>query len=129
MKLRLILLTLFCLLGLAIIAGPIARAFNPFEDVCTTDKAKNNSSACKIDPTKDPITGNEGVFIKIARIFAIVTGVASVIVIIVGGLGYITSSGNAEKITHAKSMILYAVIGLIVAALAQALVVLVLSKL
>ncbi|MCL2094672.1 hypothetical protein FWH13_00965 [Candidatus Saccharibacteria bacterium] len=47
-------------------------------------------------------------------------GVLSVIFIIVGGIRYITSGGDAEKVKKAKNTILYACIGLAVAILAGA---------
>lgn len=45
-----------------------------------------------------------------------------VIVIIIGGVTYMTSSGEASKVKKAKDTILYAIIGLIVCALAAAIV-------
>lgn len=53
------------------------------------------------------------------NIFSWVVGVAAVIMIIIGGLKYITSSGDSNNITSAKNTILYAIIGLIIVALAQ----------
>ena len=44
----------------------------------------------------------------------IVAGVIAVVVIIIGGVSYITSQGDSVKLTRAKNTILYAVIGLIV---------------
>lgn len=41
-----------------------------------------------------------------------IAGIVAVIVIIVAGLNYITSQGDSGRITKAKNMILYAVIGL-----------------
>lgn len=46
----------------------------------------------------------------------------AVIFIIVGGINYMTSAGDASKIEKAKKTILYAAIGLIIAALAFAIV-------
>ena len=46
----------------------------------------------------------------------------AVIFIVVGGINYMTSAGDAGKIQKAKSTILYAVIGLIIAVLAFAIV-------
>jgi len=48
--------------------------------------------------------------------------VVAVIMIIIGGFRYITSGGNDTSITSAKNTILYAVIGLVIVALAQVLV-------
>jgi hypothetical protein len=42
--------------------------------------------------------------------------------IIIGGLRYITSGGRDTGVTSAKNTILYAIIGLIIVALAQLLV-------
>jgi hypothetical protein len=48
--------------------------------------------------------------------------------IIFGGLRYITSGGNDSSVTGAKNTILYAIIGLIIVALAQVLVRFTLNK-
>ena len=49
-------------------------------------------------------------------------GIVAVIVIIIGGINYMTSSGDAGKVDKAKKTILYGVIGLIICALAAAIV-------
>lgn len=49
-------------------------------------------------------------------------GIVAVVVIIIGGVGYMTSNGDASKVKKAKDTILYGVIGLAVAALAFAVV-------
>ena len=49
-------------------------------------------------------------------------GIVAVIVIIIGGIGYMTSNGDASKVKKAKDTILYGVIGLAIAALAFAIV-------
>ena len=51
-----------------------------------------------------------------------ITGIIAVIFIIIGGVQYMTSTGDAGKITKAKNTILYAVIGLVVVILAFAIV-------
>jgi hypothetical protein len=62
------------------------------------------------------------------KIFSILIGVVAVIMIMVGGFKYITSGGDSSSISSAKSTILYAIIGLVVAALSQAIVFFVLKK-
>lgn len=49
-------------------------------------------------------------------------GIVAVVVIIIGGITYMTSSGDAGKVKKAKDTILYGVIGLVVVALAFAIV-------
>jgi heme/copper-type cytochrome/quinol oxidase subunit 2 len=55
----------------------------------------------------------------VINIFSIVVGVVAVIMIIVGGFKYIVSNGESSAISSAKNTIIYAIIGLIIVALAQ----------
>ena len=52
----------------------------------------------------------------------------SVIMIIVGGIRYITSQGNQQQLQSAKNTVLYAVVGLVVAIAARAIVMLVVDS-
>ncbi|MBA3757246.1 TrbC/VirB2 family protein [Candidatus Saccharibacteria bacterium] len=65
---------------------------------------------------------------SVINLLSAIVGVIAVIMIIVGGLRYITSGGNDTSVTSAKNTILYAIIGLIIVALAQVLVRFTLSK-
>ena len=56
--------------------------------------------------------------ITIANFLVGLTGALSVLFIIVGGLQYITSAGNEERMETAKRTLLYAIIGLIAVVLA-----------
>lgn len=51
-----------------------------------------------------------------------ILGIVAVIVIILGGVQYMTSTGDAGKVKKAKDTILYGVIGLVICALAAAIV-------
>jgi hypothetical protein len=64
----------------------------------------------------------------IINLFSFVVGVVAVIMIIIGGFKYVTSTGDSAKISSAKDTILYAVIGLVVVALSQVIVRFVLTK-
>ena len=83
----------------------------------------------KIDPV-DPVTGTTAtpttnLSKDIATILNYVIGILGIVavgVIIIGGVTYMTSSGDASKVKKAKDTILYGVIGLIVVALAFAIV-------
>ena len=59
---------------------------------------------------------------SIINIFSIIVGVIAVIMIIVGGLRYITSGGESGKVGAAKTTIIYALVGLVIVALAQLIV-------
>lgn len=58
----------------------------------------------------------------IVNIMLFLIGAISVIMIIVGGIKYTTSNGNAEMVKSAKNTITYAIVGLIVAIFAYAIV-------
>lgn len=73
-------------------------------------------------------TGVSGLIKTIINILSVIVGVVAVIMIIVAGFRYITSGGKQESVTGAKNTILYAVIGLVIVALAQVIVRFVLTK-
>jgi hypothetical protein len=56
------------------------------------------------------------------NVMSLIVGVVSVIMIVYGGLRYVTSGGSSEGVGNAKNIILYAIIGLVIVALAQAIV-------
>lgn len=65
----------------------------------------------------------------VINIFSFIVGVTAVIMVIVGGFKYVISQGDSANTSSAKNTILYALIGLVVVALAQAIVQFVLKKL
>jgi hypothetical protein len=65
---------------------------------------------------------------KIVNIISAIVGVIAVIMIIVGGFKYITSGGDSNNVSGAKNTIIYAIIGLIIVALAQVIVHFVLTQ-
>lgn len=64
----------------------------------------------------------------VINIFSLVVGVVAVIMIIIGGLRYITSGGDTGNVSAAKNTILYAIIGLVIVALSQVIVRFVLGR-
>jgi hypothetical protein len=65
---------------------------------------------------------------SVINIFSIVVGIIAVFMIIFGGLKYITSGGDSGNVSGAKNTIIYALIGLVIVALAQFIVHFVLGK-
>lgn len=64
---------------------------------------------------------NKGIH-SLINVLSLIVGLAAVVMIIIGGLRYITSGGSDTSVTSAKNTILYAIIGLIIVALAQVMV-------
>lgn len=75
------------------------------------------------------IFGRDGVMTKAARVIAMMVGVAAVIMVIIGGIQYVISSGDPANTKNAKNTILYAIIGLVIASLAQGIIQFVLVRL
>jgi len=96
--------------------------------ICDNAQAQSESSVCSTDPTKDPLTGNDGVLKKVSVILALLGGVVAVILILIGGIQYVLAAGDAQKAANARQMILGAVIGLVIIAVAYGLIVTVVSR-
>ena len=87
--------------------------------------------ACEAVGDCDPAAGTLHVTYiigTVVNLLSIALGVVAVIMIIIGGIKYVTSSGDASSIGSAKNTIIYALVGLVVAAVAQVLVRFVLSR-
>lgn len=56
---------------------------------------------------------------RIVNLLSIIVGVVAVIMIIVGGFRYITSGGESGNVSGAKNTLIYAIVGLVIVALAQ----------
>lgn len=69
--------------------------------------------------TAGSTTGVSDAVSQAVDILSWIVGIASVIMIIVGGFKYITSGGASDKVSGAKNTIIYAIIGLVIVALAQ----------
>ena len=114
---------------------PSASAINVFEDACEgsgneapsgvggslgadSGESSTASSLCgavKQDDAPDIIK-------NVITTILLILGMVAVIMIIIGGIRYTTSNGDAGSIKGAKDTILYSVIGLVVAILAYAIV-------
>ncbi|QQS21790.1 hypothetical protein IPM09_04740 [Candidatus Saccharibacteria bacterium] len=100
-----------------VIAPPVA-AIDLFKN-CT-------DSSCNVvkDNKLDYANGASGVWQAI-RVATGILGLVSVLMIVIGGIKYAVSGGDSSGTKSAKDTILYAVIGLVVALIGQAVVLLV----
>ena len=115
------------LLGLFFIVVPLAVPAIVSADI--QDSLCGAATTQKVDVSADCQTatkGSEGRFqiilTDIINIFSIIVGIVAVVMIIFGGFKYITSAGNQENIKSARNTIIYALVGLIIVALAQVIV-------
>lgn len=73
-------------------------------------------------------TNLEGNITGIINSVIAVLGILAVIVIIIGGIQYMTSNGDSGKVKKAKDTILYGIIGLVIVILSAAIVNFVIAK-
>lgn len=85
-----------------------------------------NSEVCK--DQADPIAGPGGLISDITNVVAIFAGIAAVVMIMVGGYKFITSTGDSSKVQDAKKTIMWSVVGLVVIVLARSIIIFVLEK-
>jgi hypothetical protein len=120
-------LTLLAVVGLfafTIVPAQGAFAQSAKEAVCEGIGLAGGGDGCQ-EPTG---TNVNSIVATVVNILSFVVGVAAVIMIIIGGLRYVTSNGDSNSINTAKNTILYAIIGLVVVALAQVIVQFVLTR-
>lgn len=124
-KVKLFIASIVALLSFAPMLAPVSVSAATGDLACG---ATGNLTAtnCVADANADNKI-NDGVKLFI-RIFQIVVGIISVAMIIFGGLKYITSGGDSGGIGSAKNTIIYAIIGLVVVALAEVIVQFVLNR-
>jgi hypothetical protein len=120
--------------GAAVLAATFASNVRAVEGDCS-------------DPNVDPVTqgvncsqpsgkagnanlfgGTNSIFQTVANTLIFIVLAVSVIMLIIGGLRYVLSSGEASAVKGAKDTILYAIIGIVVAILAFAIVSFVASR-
>lgn len=87
----------------------------------------SNPANCQ-SKNSDPSAGLTNLAKSITKWFSIIVGAVSIIMIIYGGFRYITSGGDSGRVGNAKNTLIYAIIGLIVVALAQLIVNVVLTQ-
>ena len=106
--------------SVAVLQPSPAQAINVFNQ-CS---ANAQSSVCRSQGDNA-----QSMIRNVINIILFVLGMIAVIVIIIGGIRYTTSNGNASQTKEAKDTILYAIVGLLVAILSYTIVNFVLGRL
>ena len=107
------------MIGLLGVFTPVVSAANGI-DICSKENENDNSVYCQ---NKDSGGAQVGGIIKtIVEVLLMAVGAISIIMIVIGGILFALSSGDAQKAAKARSTILYAVVGLIVSVFASAIV-------
>jgi NADH:ubiquinone oxidoreductase subunit 6 (subunit J) len=107
--------------GAVLVSQPVFAATSTKQEVCEAIGSEADCSGNK--------GGNlTGIIKTIVNILSVLVGVVAIIMIIWAGFKYVTSGGDSNKVTSAKNALIYALIGLIIVALAQLMVRFVLAE-
>ncbi len=121
-KLKLV-LTVFFALGVLSVFGLSSRTAVAAND--GADQACQGLSALGVD-CDSGASDAQAVAAKpietIVKLLTFIVGAASVIMIIYGALRFITSGGNSDSAKSARSIIIYALVGLVLALLANVII-------
>ena len=119
-KLRALIISTMAVFGMLVLPVQVANA------ACTKD---SSPADCLKQGTSDiggDKAGGENAFTdglkNVVNVLLFILGAIAVIMIIIGGIRYTTSNGDASNTKAAKDTIMYAVVGLVVAILAYAIV-------
>lgn len=110
----------------AVLSGGTLFAADPnlFGEVCS---GNSEAVACK-ESSETPLYGSGSVLMTVANLISVAAGIAAVFIIVIAGISYMTSHGDAAKVKTAKDTIIYAAVGLVVVVLARAIIGFVVSK-
>lgn len=115
------------LTGALVTVPGLASAAGSFkDDACQGVNALNNSNSNKCDPNAGSSVSN--LLTNVIKLLSIFIGFIAVIMVVVGGLKYITANGDSGALASARNTVIYALVGLVIVAIAQVLVHFVIRK-
>ena len=128
-RLTLTILTLIAFSFPALALSGTAAAVDVFQP-CSGSAA--NTAACKDAANQGGNNGSNNPIVNIIKgaisILSYIIGAAAVIGIVVSGIRMMTANGDSQAVASARSGLIYSLIGVAIAVLAQALVAYVLDK-
>lgn len=128
-KVKSILATLALTLGVGIGSTAVVNAANPItsnpqfavsagkQDACEALKAIDATHGCGSQDTTI-----SRIIRGIISVLSYLVGIVSVIMVIIAGFKYVTSGGDSGRVASAKTTLIYALVGLVIVALAQVIV-------
>jgi len=95
---------------------------------CLKTGACLSTDANTCSQASNPNGAVNNIITTVINIFSLLVGVIAVIMIIYGGIRFILSGGDSGNVSSARNTIIYAIVGLIIVALAQIIVHFVLAR-
>lgn len=114
---------------LLVVAAPLA-AVAPASAQLFNDSKEEACKGVQLDDASCDVAGKSaasgillsGTVRTAINILSTIIGIVAVIMVMIGGFKYVTSGGDSAGVNSAKNTILFAVVGLVIVALAQVLV-------
>ena len=122
-KLKLIFASFIALIMLSGAALPMTAAAETSKQAACSALGSSTCAQPAGSPNVDSVVKN------VILVLSLIVGVAAVIMVIVGGFKFITSGGDSNKAASARNTVVYALVGLVIVAFAQAIVYFVIGKL
>lgn len=102
--------------------GATANASN-IEAVCNGVQIAGGANCADLGTDNDTTSSSiDHVVSTVVNILSWIVGIVAVIMVIIGGLFFVISSGDSTKTAKARNTIIYALVGLVIVALAQIIV-------
>jgi len=91
---------------------------------CAIQSGVNGAAGTAQDcsQTNNPPSDVQSVIGNIINVMSLLVGAVAVIMLIVGGFRFVTSAGNEQSIAASRKTIIYALVGIVIAATAQTIV-------
>ena len=118
-------LLIYILLTVGLLSPTLALGAQPIYATTQEELKKGaclGDAACEASTPDSTKSSVNNIINTIINVFSWVVGVVAVIMVIFGGFRYVTAAGNETKTKAAKDTILFALIGIIIVALAQTIV-------
>jgi len=126
----------FCLMLVGGLTGQASAATDVLNNggsssPCSNPDATGEPSFCADNGTgkPNPIFGSGSVLSEVTAIILYIVGVLAVIMIIISGIRMVTANGDSNAFNSARTGLIYSVLGLVVAVLARAIILFIVSKL
>jgi hypothetical protein len=124
-----LLLIVFLAVPVPIVAGH-SQAVDIFKHTCDSYSGANAPDVCQDVQAQKGVSTNPiiKIFKAAINIITYVVGIAAIIGIVVSGLRFILANGDSNAVASARTGLIYSLIGIAVAVLAQTIVKFVLDK-
>jgi hypothetical protein len=116
-----IIASLFIIFGLSLVPVAASAQVNPFQN-CTQGIANNSTICNAVKGGTGGLFGPDSIWNRILNTITYAIGAIAVLMVVIGALRYALSAGDQGNITSAKNTIIYALIALVIAVMANAIV-------